>query len=150
MSKKPRWTLDGYLAAHRAIWSAPTAPSKADRAAAVVRRTQALGRLKTGQMNKGEARYAVYLDEQKLAGAVLWWKFEAVKLMIAPNTSITVDFAVMLASGVIELRDYKGAKAMVTDDARAKMKVAAAQFPFVFKFIYPAGKVGSGWLEEEI
>jgi len=149
MSNAIRWSPE-QLAAHQARQPKPAVPSRADRAAAAVKRTQALGRLKKGHMNKSEARYARHLDEQRLAGAVIWWKFEAIKLMIAANTSITVDFGVMLASGVIELHDVKGSKAMVTDDARAKMKVAAAQFPFVFKFVYLAGKGSSAWVEEEI
>ena len=45
--------------------------------------------------------------------------------------------------------DVKGSKAMVTDDARAKMKVAAELYPFVFKVAYPRAK-GEGWDIEEI
>lgn len=151
MSKMLRWSPE-QLAAHQARQPkpAPVVQSKADRAAAVLKRNQAKGRLPRGTMNKTESRYAVYLDQQKLAGAVLWWNFEGIKLMLAPNTSITVDYAVMPDTGVLEMRDVKGAKAMVTDDARAKMKVAAAMYPFVFKFVYPAGKGDARWIEEEI
>ncbi|MDE4918300.1 hypothetical protein ACUXAV_000339 [Cupriavidus metallidurans] len=151
MSKMLRWSAE-QLAAHQARVPkpAPAAPSKADRAAAVLKRNQAKGRLPRGTMNKTEARYGIYLDQQKLAGAVLWWNFEGIKLMLAKNTSITIDFAVMSASGVLEMHDVKGAKAMIEDDARAKTKVAAALYPFVFKFVYPAGKGSDGWIEEEI
>lgn len=151
MSKMLRWSPE-QLAAHQARQPkpAPTVQSKANRAAAVLKRNQAKGRLPRGTMNKTEGRYAIYLDQQKLAGAVLWWNFEGIKLMLAPNTSITVDYAVMPDTGVLEMRDVKGAKAMVTDDARAKMKVAAALYPFVFKFVYPAGKGSDAWIEEEI
>jgi hypothetical protein len=146
-----RWTPE-QLAAHQARQPkpAPAAPSKADRAAAALKRMQAKGRLPRGTMNKTETRYSVYLDQQKLAGAVQWWNFEGIKLMLAPNTSITVDFAVMPDTGILEMRDVKGAKAMVTDDARAKMKVAAGMYPFVFKFVYPAGQGSNAWIEEEI
>lgn len=112
---------------------------------------QALGRLKTGEMNKTEARFAQYLDLQKHAGAVQWWKFEGIKLMLAKNTSITVDFAILPSDGVLTMLDVKGSKAIFTDDARAKMKIAAAMYPFVFKVAYPKPKgEGGGWIIEEI
>lgn len=112
---------------------------------------QALGRLPKGTMNKSETAFAQQLEMQKHAGQVQWYKFEGIKLMIAPNTSITVDFAVLPASGVLEMIDVKGAKGIFTDDARAKMKVAAAMYPFVFKVAYPIPqKDGGGWQIEEI
>ncbi|VEB42963.1 Uncharacterised protein [Chromobacterium violaceum] len=37
---------------------------------------QALGRLRTGAMNKTEAAYAQHLEAQKVAGRVAWFKFE--------------------------------------------------------------------------
>ena len=114
-------------------------------------RMQALGRLPKGQMNKTETAFSQYLDMQKMANKVLWYKFEGIKLTLAPNTSITVDFAVLPDTGVLEMIDVKGAKALFTDDARAKMKVAAAMYPFIFKVAYPIPKKdGGGWLIENI
>ena len=112
-------------------------------------RMQALGRMKTGQMNKTEERFAQMLELERYAGRVKWWKFEGIKLMLAKNTSITVDFAVLPDTGILTMIDVKGSKAMVTDDARAKMKVAAELYPFVFKVAYPRAK-GEGWDIEEI
>lgn len=112
---------------------------------------QALGRLKAGQMNKTEQRFNNYLLGLLHVGQIAWFKFEGIKLMLANNTSLTVDFAVMNSEGVIEMIDVKGAKAMITDDAKAKMKIAAAMYPFVFKYAYPiAEKDGGGWKIEEI
>lgn len=112
-------------------------------------RMQALGRMKTGEMNKTEARFAQLLELERHAGKVQWWKFEGIKLMLAKNTSITVDFALLPDTGILTMIDVKGSKAMVTDDARAKMKVAAELYPFVFKLAYPRAK-GEGWDIEEI
>lgn len=124
---------------------------KAEKAVTGTQKMQALGRLKTGQMNKTEARFSQYLDLQKHAGAVQWWKFEGIKLILAPNTSITVDFAVLPADGVLTMIDVKGSKAIFTDDAKAKMKIAAEMYPFVFKVVYPKPKgEGGGWVVEEI
>ena len=115
----------------------------------VTQRMQALGRMKTGQMNKTEERFAQMLELERHAGKVQWWKFEGIKLMLAKNTSITVDFGVLPDTGILTMIDVKGSKAMVTDDARVKMKLAAELYPFVFKLAYPRAK-GEGWDIEEI
>lgn len=112
-------------------------------------RMQALGRLKTGQMNKTESRYAQRLQLLQGAGKVLWWKFESIKLRLAPDCTITVDFAVMTDAGVLEMHDVKGAKGIYFDDAKVKMRVAADMFPFIFKVVYPKPK-SEDWITEEI
>lgn len=142
--------------ARRAPRSADAPPPMLAPAAAVPAKTgmqtmQARGRLAKGQMNATEARYAEHLAQQQMVGAVLWWKFEAIKLTLAPDTTLTVDFAVMLACGSLEMHDVKGAKAIYTDDAKVKMKVAAQMFPFVFRVAFPKKKAdGGGWDVEEV
>lgn len=111
----------------------------------------ALGRLKSGKMNKTEAAYAHYLTILLRAGEVAWFKFEGIKLKLADNTFLTVDFVVMMPNGQIELHDCKGSPGVFVDDAKVKMKVAAEIYPFVFKVVYPAKKSsGKGWIVEEI
>lgn len=41
---------------------------------------QALGRLKTGQMNKTESAYCQHLELRKRAGEIAWYRFEGIKL----------------------------------------------------------------------
>ena len=89
----------------------------------------ALGRLKPGEMNKSETNYAKHLEALKMAGEILWWKFEGVKLRLADNTFYTPDFAVLRSNGQFELHEYKG---HWMDDARVKIKIAAELYPFVF------------------
>lgn len=108
----------------------------------------ALGHLQPGEMNKTEAKYAAHLGAEMLAGRVLWWKFEGIKLRLANMTFFTVDFAVMGADGRLEMVDVKGAKAIVEEDARVKVKVAASIYPFVFKLVFP--RKGGGWDIEEV
>jgi hypothetical protein len=103
-------------------------------------RMQALGRLPKGTMNKTEAAYAAHLDAQRGLGAVLWFRFEGLKLRLADSTFYDTDFAVMVASGQIEIHEVKG---FMTDDANVKLKVAASQYPFVFKIIRRAK--GGNW-----
>jgi hypothetical protein len=83
-------------------------------------------------MNKTEARYAEHLEQLVRAGEILWWKFEGVKLRLADNTFLTVDFAVMRADGLLEMRGVKG---FMQDDAAVKLKVAASQYPFKFTLV---------------
>lgn len=108
---------------------------------------QALGRLKTGQMNKTEEAYAKHLQNLQHVGQVAWYKFEGVKLRLADNTFYSPDFAVMLASGEMEMHEVKG---FWQDDARAKIKIAADLYPFRFVAVkVKAKKDGGGWAVEE-
>ncbi len=103
----------------------------------------ALGRLPTGAMNKTEAAYDAYLWEQRHAGKVLWHKFEGIKLRLADNTFLTIDFPVLAADGYLEMHEVKG---FWEDDARVKIKVAASIYPFRFCAVKPrAKKHGGGW-----
>ncbi len=107
----------------------------------------ALGRLPIGAMNKTETAYAQELELQKRAGMVLWWKFEGIKLRLADNTFLTVDFPTMIADGTLEMREVKG---YFEEDARVKLKVAASMYPFRFRVIRAkAKKHGGGWDVEE-
>lgn len=107
----------------------------------------ALGRLKSGEMNKTEAAYDGYLDLLQKAGQVLWRRFEGLKLRLADNTFYTPDFAVMAADGVMECHEVKG---FWQDDARVKIKVASEMYPFRFKAVRAmAKKDGGGWAMEE-
>jgi hypothetical protein len=109
---------------------------------------QALGRLKTGQMNKTEQAYAATLESAKQAGLVLWYKFEGLKFRLADNTFYTPDFVVMAADGALQAHEVKG---FWQDDARAKIKIAADMYPIQFYAFKPkAKKDGGGWHQEEI
>lgn len=110
-------------------------------------RMQALGRLKTGAMNKTEQAYALMLDTLVHSQEIAWYKFEGVKLRLADNTFYTPDFVVMAANGLIEMHEIKG---YWLDDARAKIKIAADMYPFRFLALKAkAKKDGGGWAREE-
>jgi hypothetical protein len=116
------------------------------RAASNQKRIFALGRLKAGAMNKTEAAYERDLRDAQSLGDVQWYRFEGLKLRLADNTFYTPDFAVMAADGVMECHEVKG---FWRDDARAKIKIAAEQYPFRFKAVTArAKKHGGGWAEE--
>ncbi len=107
----------------------------------------ALGRLKTGALNKTEALYQRELELRKMAGEVAWYKFEGLKFRLADNTFYTPDFAVMLTDGTMEAHEVKG---HWQDDARAKIKIAADMYPFRFIAVkVQAKKAGGGFSVEE-
>ncbi|MGQ5524892.1 DUF1064 domain-containing protein [Chitinimonas sp. PSY-7] len=111
-----------------------------------LKRMQALGRLKVGEMNKTEAAYAQRLEAQRQRGEVIWYKFEGVKLRLADNTFYSPDFAVMAQNGQMEMHEVKG---HWQDDARVKIKVAADLYPFRFIAVKPQPKRdGGGWSTE--
>ena len=97
----------------------------------------ALGRLPAGRMNKTEARYSAVLEAQKSSGHVLWYRFEGLKLRLANNTFLTVDFAVLMENRELHMVDVKGSAAVFQDDAKAKMKIAAEMYPFRFFVAMP-------------
>ena len=107
----------------------------------------ALGRVKTGEMNKTEAEYNAHLEALKTAGDIVWFKFEGMKFRLADNTFYTPDFAVMLVSGQLQAHEVKG---HWEDDARVKIKVAASLYPIEFIAVKKrAKKDGGGWATEE-
>lgn len=107
----------------------------------------ALGRLKTGAMNKTEQAYGAHLELLRQSGYVAWFKFEGVKLRLADNTFYSPDFAVMLTDGQMQMHEVKG---FWQEDARVKIKVAADLYPFEFIAVKAkAKKDGGGWSVEE-
>lgn len=83
-----------------------------------------------GTMGKLEMKYIKEVLDPKLrAGEILVYRYEAIKLKLAPNTFYTPDFVVTFEDR-IELHEVKG---FWEDDARVKIKVAATLFhEFVF------------------
>jgi hypothetical protein len=110
------------------------------------KRMAALGRLKTGVMNKTEEAYAAELEKRKQLGEVLWFKFEGLKFRLADNSFYTPDFIVMLSNNELEAHEVKG---FWMDDARTKIKVAADLYPlrFIAVRVKPK-KDGGGWTTE--
>ena len=107
----------------------------------------ALGRLKRGQMNATEADYGAILSSRVIAGEVVWYRFEGLKLRLADNTFYTPDYAVMLTTGELQCHEVKG---FWMDDARVKIKVAAEMYPFRFIAVKKRTKRdGGGFSQEE-
>lgn len=81
--------------------------------------------------NQLETRYEVnVLEPRRCAGEILSYRYQAIKLVLADNTSYTPDY-VVTTHDQIELHEVKG---YWEDDARAKWKIAAELWP-EFKFV---------------
>lgn len=109
------------------------------------RNFQAIGRLKSGRMNKTEAEYAGMLELRKRAGEIAWYAFEPFKIRLADRTFYDIDFGVMLADGRLEVHEVKGG--FITDDGRVKLKVAAEHFPAQF---FLCQKAKGAWTVEAV
>lgn len=111
-----------------------------------VKRIQALGRMKVGEMNKTESAYGQHLELLRRAGEIAWFKFEGLKLRLADSTFYTPDYAVMLTDGSLECHEVKG---HWEEDARVKIKVAASLYPFRFIAVQKqTAREGGGWKTE--
>jgi hypothetical protein len=82
-----------------------------------------------------------YIAPRQLTGDIVWWAFEGIKLRLAEHV-LDADFAVMWKRRRDRLFDVKGAKHLVEDDSRAKLKIAADKYPFPIFLAWPEGKDG--------
>lgn len=110
---------------------------------------KAQGRIRQPKgQNKTEAAYDAHLATEQRIGAVLWYRFECIKLRIGENCHVTIDFFVMGEDGVLEAHDTKGCKKMkrisgeiygkpyIEEDARIKLRAIAEMYPFRVKAVY--------------
>ncbi len=105
------------------------------------------GRAKSvpGKMNRTETEYAEGLEARRLEGDLLWWAFESIKLRLADNTFLTVDFAVMYNDLTLGLHEVKGGGPL-DSESETKLKVAAELYPFMFVRAEKLRKKdGGGW-----
>jgi hypothetical protein len=109
-----------------------------------------------GEMNKSERAYAAEILQPKAnAGEIVRARFESMKLRLADDTWLTVDFTVTYEDH-IELHEVKAAwmdkksgkqRPHFEDDALVKLKVAAEQYPeFLFVAVW---KTHEGWQRRE-
>lgn len=98
-------------------------------------------RLRNPDWNKTEAAFAKELDCRP---SILWWSFEPLKLRLAKGCFYSPDFVVLYADGSVHVYEVKG---FWRDDARVKIKTAAALFP-LFHF-HAVQKIKGGWKYED-
>jgi hypothetical protein len=109
------------------------------------------GRVRTKReegMNGLEADYEAQVLKPALqAGEIVWYRYESLKLRLADNTFLTIDFFVMTAAGELEAHETKG---FMEEDANVKWKVARSMYPFRFKLIRRRRKADGGGFSIEV
>ena len=112
---------------------------------------KALARPHTGEMNKQESAFADWLEAQKRAGEILWYKYEPFTFRLGNRTSYTSDFIAIRADAHIVAYEIKGYWTGRHQHSRVKIKVAAAMFPWIhFVGVQKKPKKdGGGWEFEE-
>ena len=87
--------------------------------------------------SKTEWRYAEVLERWQQTGQILRWRYEALRLALAPQTTLTVDFLVTPVLNAVDQRlrfdEVKGAT-WFREDGWQKLKIAAALYP-EFRFV---------------
>ena len=96
-------------------------------------------------MNQAEAAYSEQLDLRKLAGEIVRWRYESVKLRLGHNCFLTPDFYVLDGLLQIEIHEVKG---HMEDDARVKLATAASAYPELRFILARAKKRGGVWTFE--
>lgn len=110
-----------------------------------LRGMQAKGRLKSGELNKTEQEFQEELERRKHIGTIKWYRFHPFNLRLANGLFYRPDVLVLDSSDQLIVYEVKG---FWTDDAVAKVKVAADTFPFAFIAVSKeAKKRGGGWKE---
>lgn len=95
--------------------------------------------------NKTEARFGDgYLAGLKERGLILHYAFEPFRLILAGNTTLTLDYVVKRLDGTFALIDVKGNH--VEDDAAAKTKVAAREFAWLGDVYLAREQARNSWL----
>jgi hypothetical protein len=103
----------------------------------------------TDETNKEQAGYGNYLNLQKIAGEILDYKLNSIRLKIGKQEGgrdawYKPDYAVWMLDRTLRLDEYKGHWEQA---ARVRIKAAALQFlHFKFRAVY---KDGAGYRYEE-
>lgn len=80
-------------------------------------------------MNKSEAQFAQKLEFQKVAGDIVWWGFEPIRIRLANGTFYRPDFVTVDKNGRTAIYEVKG---YMREAARVRLKVAVEKLPYPF------------------
>lgn len=98
-------------------------------------------------MNNTERARAIDLEAMKRAGLIAEWWYEKWTFKLADDLRYTPDFIVQKLDGSLEVEEVKG---FWRDDARAKVKMFAALYPFPVRGYSRCKKAGSQTWDVEV
>lgn len=93
--------------------------------------------------SRWEEQYNNMLELKYRASEILAYEYESITFRLAPKTTYTPDFMVVLPDGKVQIHEVKG---FAREDAIVKFKVAAQQNPW-FEFIMVKKSKNEGWVE---
>ena len=101
----------------------------------------------TRGQNKTEAAFARHLDDLRHFGKIHAYWFEPIKILLAPQTTLRLDYIIQRTDMTLAGVDVKGRWGQtihVEDDAAVKLKVAAGHHKYMDYYIAAWQKRG-GW-----
>jgi hypothetical protein len=92
-------------------------------------------------MNETERQFAGHLERLRLAGLVLWYAFEPIRVRLADRSEVWYkpDFGAVMADWRFVLFEVKG---RWREAARVRIKIAASLSPFPFIAVRKGGSSG--------
>jgi hypothetical protein len=98
-----------------------------------------------GEMNRTEEDYGSRLEILRRSGQILQWGFQAMTLRLGADVRYTPDFTVLVpvGPGLCRLEQHE-TKGYMRDDAKVKVTVAAALFPWMTFFVVRSEGKGRG------
>ncbi len=85
-----------------------------------------------------ERQYAAHLEAKRIRGEIERWDYEEVKLRIADETWIVIDFRVILPDLTQEMHETKGFR---REKDMIKLKAVAERHPYRFYLVSKKGGV---------
>lgn len=101
--------------------------------AAPTRQMRSLGRVRSRKVDAAIEAYGEFLAVRRCAGDVLWFRAQPIELRLADETYYGPNFAVMVASGHLEMHHVVDA---AKNESLTTVKIAAEQFPFRFVVVH--------------
>jgi hypothetical protein len=98
--------------------------------------------------SRTEQRYALLLEQWQHDEMLVRWRYEALRLTLAPRTTLTVDFYLIFPEGVGDGRpQLHETKGWIREDSWIKLKQAAALYPEFRFFMVRRHKEHWEWKE---
>ena len=97
--------------------------------------------------NKLERDYWEHLEELRLAGEIIDFRYERIAFILGHDCRFFPDFLVIYPDGRITLHEVKG---FMEEDARVKLKTFASLFPYFPLYLVTRERANARWKVERV